>query len=298
MQYLLWLFLQIHRAFCSLSYTKINKWIQTSHVFLEATSILYYVFAFWLLWVERCFLESCCHFQNSGDKHKWCLKGHELHFFLHVCLLNITATVSFFFFSLPHLCSPLSSLPSVWTLLWPQRAVPLWLSLPAPLRQQDLYVLLPPQQHRLQVLLQRDRVPAGHAGQPHHHIWWLCTQVSNNPFTLWMSSDKNVLVFFSFCLFLRNYIKKDPRVCSVTQAQSFNSAQLNKVHVRCWEQWYIVEKWAAQDTYGQRMSIRSFINAYIFNSLFLTLVLGACVLSLSVLLHLAISIVYQMVNRE
>lgn len=87
----------------------------------------------------------------------------------------------FFFFSPPvsHHCSPLCSLPSVWTLLWPQRAVSLWLSLPTPLRQQDLYVLLPPQQHRLQVLLQRDWVPVGHAGQPHHHPWWLCTQVSN-----------------------------------------------------------------------------------------------------------------------
>lgn len=75
-------------------------------------------------------------------------------------------------------CSPLGSLPSVWTLLWPQGALPLWISLPSPLRQQDLHVLLPPQQHRLQVLLQRDRVPDSHADQPHHHLRRLRTQVS------------------------------------------------------------------------------------------------------------------------
>lgn len=77
-------------------------------------------------------------------------------------------------------CSPLGSLPGVWTLFWPQGALPLRLSLPTSFRQQDLHVLLPPQQHGLQILLQRDWVPDGHADQPHHHLRWICTQVSND----------------------------------------------------------------------------------------------------------------------
>lgn len=89
------------------------------------------------------------------------------------CIVHLTLC-------LPHHCSSLSSLPGVWTLLGPQGALSLRLSLPTPLRQQDLHVLLPPQQHSLQVLLQRDWVPDGHADQPHHHLWWLCTQVSDN----------------------------------------------------------------------------------------------------------------------
>ena len=80
--------------------------------------------------------------------------------------------------SLSQICSPLSSFPSVWTLLRPQGALPLRLSLSTPLGQQVLRVLLPPQQHRLQILLQRDWVPDGHAAQPHHHLRRLCTQVS------------------------------------------------------------------------------------------------------------------------
>lgn len=78
----------------------------------------------------------------------------------------------------PPNCSSISSLPCLWTLLWPQGSLPLWLSLPAPLRQQDLHVLLSPQQHRIQILLQRDGVPDGHAAEPHRHVRWIRTQVS------------------------------------------------------------------------------------------------------------------------
>lgn len=78
----------------------------------------------------------------------------------------------------PSNCSSFSSLPCLWTLLWPQGSLPLWLSLPAPLRQQDLHVLLSPQQHRIQILLQRDGVPDGHAAEPHRHVRWIRTQVS------------------------------------------------------------------------------------------------------------------------
>lgn len=101
--------------------------------------------------------------------------------FLHyqnTSFLIISRKMSHLNLCLPQNCSPLGSLPSVWTLLWPQGALPLWLSLSTPLRQQDVHVLLPPQQHRLQILLQRDRVPDGHADQPHHHLRRLCTQVS------------------------------------------------------------------------------------------------------------------------
>lgn len=76
--------------------------------------------------------------------------------------------------------SPVGSLPGVWALLWPQGALPLRLSLPAPLRQQDLHVLLPPQQHGVQILLQRERVPDGHAAQPHDHLRRIRTQVSQD----------------------------------------------------------------------------------------------------------------------
>lgn len=178
-----------------------------------------------------------------------------------------------FFFSPPlsHHCSPLSSLPSVWTLLWPKGAVPLWLSLPTPLRQQDLYVLLPPQQHRLQVLLQRDWVPVGHAGQPHHHLWWLCTQVSNhfkmpfesNGFTLCIFCDKilHCHIFPFFFLGLEKWLNKRSQLASsgldaqcYSRVTSSNIAHLNKVSVKYWESWHTDEKWAAQDTYGQGLN--------------------------------------------
>lgn len=77
-------------------------------------------------------------------------------------------------------CSSLCSLPGVWTLLRPQGPLPLWLSLPTPLGQQDLHVLLSSQQHGFQVLLQRDWVPGCHADQPHHHLRRIHTQVSYN----------------------------------------------------------------------------------------------------------------------
>lgn len=86
-----------------------------------------------------------------------------------------------FYLSVPPLSShsSVSPLPGVRALFWPQGPVPLRFSLPAPLRQQDLHVLLSPQQHRFQILLQRDRVPDGHAAQPHHHLRWIRSQVSS-----------------------------------------------------------------------------------------------------------------------
>lgn len=96
--------------------------------------------------------------------------------------------------------SPLSSLPGVWTLLRPQGALPLWLSLPTPLRQQNLHVLLSPQQHRLQILLQRDWVPDGHADQPYHHLRWICTQVSDNVLLFYQYKLSGITGPVVFCL--------------------------------------------------------------------------------------------------
>lgn len=82
------------------------------------------------------------------------------------------------FLSSLSICSSIGSLSRVRTLLWPQGALPLWFPLPAPLRQQDLHILLPSQQHGIQILLQRDRVPDGHAVEPNGHVGWIRTQVS------------------------------------------------------------------------------------------------------------------------
>lgn len=135
-------------VFCSLFYT-----------------ILYHMHT---LQVERCFFKSSPIHNSNFSIGRQTETRHILNecwiWHLNLCLL-------------PN-CSPISSLPSVRTLLRPQGALPLRLSLPAPLGQQDLHVLLPPQQHRIQILLQRDRVPDDHAAQPHHHLRWICTQVS------------------------------------------------------------------------------------------------------------------------
>lgn len=102
-----------------------------------------------------CVRTQCCSFS---------IRQNEYNFFLHLNLYPFP--------------SPFSSLPGVRTLFRPQGALPLRLSLPTPVRQQDLHVLLSPQQHRIQILLQRDWVPGSHAAKPHQHLRWICTQVS------------------------------------------------------------------------------------------------------------------------
>lgn len=74
--------------------------------------------------------------------------------------------------------SSLGSFSGLWTLHWPQGPVSFRLPLSSPVRQQDLHVLLSPQQHCLQVLLQWHWVSNHHAGQPYNHAGWVFTQVS------------------------------------------------------------------------------------------------------------------------